>query len=80
VYVVAEPVCRTAVRVIAEDELAEVRWVGLAEADGLLPGMFEPVRAYLGDQLYPAQPAAVGEPCSGIGGRASPRGGRGHLR
>ena len=30
-----------------EEELAEVRWVSLAEADGLMPGMFEPVRAYL---------------------------------
>lgn len=29
------------------DELAEVRWVSLAEADELLPGMFEPVREHL---------------------------------
>lgn len=28
-------------------ELAEVRWLTLAEADELLPGMFEPVHAYL---------------------------------
>jgi 8-oxo-dGTP diphosphatase len=32
-------------------ELAEVRWLTLAEADELLPGMFEPVRAYLGETL-----------------------------
>ena len=29
------------------DELAEVRWAGLAEAVELLPGMFEPVREHL---------------------------------
>jgi hypothetical protein len=28
-------------------ELAEVRWVGVDEADRLLPGMFEPVRRHL---------------------------------
>lgn len=30
-----------------EAELAEVRWVGLAEVDELLPGLFGPVRDYL---------------------------------
>lgn len=30
-----------------EDELAEVRWASLAEADELLPSMFEPVREHL---------------------------------
>jgi hypothetical protein len=34
-----------------EEELAEVRWVTLAEADELLPGMFEPVRAHLAQVL-----------------------------
>ena len=34
-----------------EDELAEVRWVSLAEADELLPGMFGPVREYLEREL-----------------------------
>jgi 8-oxo-dGTP diphosphatase len=48
VYVAAEPAHGTAVRVAAPAELAEVRWTGLAEAAELLPGMFEPVRAYLG--------------------------------
>ena len=33
------------------EELAEVRWVSLAEADDLLPGMFEPVRDHLVTQL-----------------------------
>jgi NUDIX domain len=47
VYVAAGPVHGTAVRVAAPAELAEVRWVTLAEADDLLPGMFGPVRAYL---------------------------------
>ena len=26
-----------------------MRWLSLAEADELLPGMFEPVREYLGE-------------------------------
>jgi 8-oxo-dGTP pyrophosphatase MutT (NUDIX family) len=48
VYVAAKPARRsTAVYVGDEDELAEVRWVTLAEADELLPGMFEPVREHL---------------------------------
>lgn len=29
------------------EELAEVRWAALAEAEELLPGMFEPVREHL---------------------------------
>lgn len=33
------------------EELAEVRWIGLAEADELLPGLFEPVRAHLAERL-----------------------------
>jgi len=48
VYVAASPEGgSTKVFVGDEDELAEVRWVGLAEADELLPGMFEPVREHL---------------------------------
>ena len=46
-YMTAEPVQGTAVRVAGPAELAEVRWVTLAEADDLLPGMFGPVRAHL---------------------------------
>ena len=34
-----------------EAELAEVRWVSLAEADQLLPGMFGPVREHLAREL-----------------------------
>lgn len=30
-----------------EDELAEVRWLSLAEVDDLMPGVFEPVREHL---------------------------------
>lgn len=47
VYVVAGPVHEAAVAVAAPGELAEVRWVTLADADGLLPGMYQPVRDYL---------------------------------
>ena len=51
IYMAARPVHGTDVFVGDEDELAEVRWVTLAEADELLPGMFEPVRKHLGRML-----------------------------
>jgi 8-oxo-dGTP pyrophosphatase MutT (NUDIX family)/transcriptional regulator with XRE-family HTH domain len=51
IYMAARPVRGTDVFVGDESELAEVRWVGLAEADDLLPDMFPPVRAYLAREL-----------------------------
>ena len=51
IYMAATPTHGTDVFVGDEDELAEVRWVGLAEADELLPGMFTPVREYLEREL-----------------------------
>jgi len=51
IYLAAEPVHGTHVFVGDEAELAEVRWLSLSEADELLTGMFEPVRAYLGRAL-----------------------------
>ena len=53
VYIAAKPALRASLDVIAEDtdELAEVRWVSLTEADELLPGMFEPVRDHLEREL-----------------------------
>jgi hypothetical protein len=51
----AVPTHGTDVIVGDEDELAEVRWVGLAEAGELLPGMFEPVREHLARELGGAQ-------------------------
>jgi 8-oxo-dGTP diphosphatase len=47
IYVAAAPTHETPLIVGDEAELAEVRWVSLAEADELLPGMYEPVRDYL---------------------------------
>ncbi len=49
IYIAAEPVRPDDLDVFVgdTDELAEVRWLSLAEADELLPGMFEPVHAYL---------------------------------
>ncbi len=47
IYMAARPTHGTEIFVGDEDELAEVRWVSLAEADELLPGMFEPVREHL---------------------------------
>ena len=52
VYVAAEPINgATGVIVGDEEELAEVRWASLAEADELLPGMFGPVRDHLAATL-----------------------------
>jgi 8-oxo-dGTP pyrophosphatase MutT (NUDIX family) len=47
VYLAGYPTHGTGVFVGDEAELADVRWVSLAEADELLPGMFGPVRDYL---------------------------------
>ena len=55
IYLAAVPVRGTDVFVGDEDELAEVRWVGLAEADELLPGMYEPVREHLARELGGAE-------------------------
>jgi 8-oxo-dGTP pyrophosphatase MutT (NUDIX family) len=52
VYIAASPATRNRdVFVGDEDELAEVRWLTLTEADELLPGMFPPVREHLGRVL-----------------------------
>jgi 8-oxo-dGTP diphosphatase len=51
IYFAAQPTHGTEIHVGDEAELAEVRWVSLAEADELLPGMFEPVREYLAREL-----------------------------
>lgn len=47
IYLACTPTGKLDAIVGDEEELAEVRWVGLAEADELLPGMFEPVHDYL---------------------------------
>lgn len=50
VYLAARPSADAdpaAVAVADDRELAEVRWVALDELDALLPGVYEPVRAYL---------------------------------
>lgn len=57
IYLTARPVQGTQAIVGDENELAEVRWLSLAEADELLPGMYPPARAYLARALgnrYPA--------------------------
>lgn len=53
VYMAAAPTRGTEIFVGDEDELAEVRWVSLAEADELMQpyGMFEPVRQHLAQAL-----------------------------
>ena len=51
IYYAAKPTHGTAIHVGDEAELAEVRWVSMAEADELLPRMFGPVREYLAREL-----------------------------
>jgi 8-oxo-dGTP pyrophosphatase MutT (NUDIX family) len=52
IYMAAKPARGTKVIVGDEAELAEVRWVSLAEADELMAGMiYEPVREYLAVEL-----------------------------
>jgi 8-oxo-dGTP diphosphatase len=51
IYIAATPTHGTEVIVGDEEELAEVRWVTLTEADELLPGMFGPVREHLAAAL-----------------------------
>ncbi|MDN5917032.1 MAG: NUDIX domain-containing protein [Pseudonocardia sp.] len=48
IYLACTPVRGTDVFVGDTEELAEVRWISLAEVDTLLPGVFEPVREHLG--------------------------------
>lgn len=51
IYIAAGTEGGTDVFVGDRDELAEVRWVSLAEAVQLLPGMYEPVRGHLAQTL-----------------------------
>ncbi|WP_435233392.1 NUDIX hydrolase [Micromonospora aurantiaca (nom. illeg.)] len=51
VYLACKPVGKLDVFVGDEDELAEVRWVPLTEAQELLPGLFEPVLDHLKREL-----------------------------
>lgn len=48
IYLACSPTHGTDVYVGDEDELAEVRWLSLAEVDTLMPGVYEPVREHLG--------------------------------
>jgi 8-oxo-dGTP pyrophosphatase MutT (NUDIX family)/transcriptional regulator with XRE-family HTH domain len=51
IYFAARPVHGTEIHVGDEGEIAEVRWVSLAEADELMPGMFAPVREHLAGEI-----------------------------
>ena len=51
IYYAARPTHGTEIHLGDKGELTEVRWVSLAEADELLPGMFEPVREHLAREL-----------------------------
>lgn len=52
IYLACSPVAGTEVHVGDEEELAEVRWLSLAEVDELMPGVYEPVREHLGRLLH----------------------------
>lgn len=47
IYLACSPVAGRDIFVGDVEELAEVRWISLREADELLPGMHEPVRVHL---------------------------------
>jgi 8-oxo-dGTP pyrophosphatase MutT (NUDIX family)/transcriptional regulator with XRE-family HTH domain len=51
IYMACAPTNGLDVAVGDEAELEEVRWVSLADADKLLPGMYQPVRDYLAVQV-----------------------------
>lgn len=51
IYVACSPTGKTDVFVGDPEELLQVRWVGLAKAKELLPGLFEPVYQYLASHL-----------------------------
>lgn len=51
IYLAARPYNGTDVHNGDENELAEVKWVSLAEAEDLLAGMFEPVHEHLAHVL-----------------------------
>jgi len=50
-YVAAEPAGSTEVTAAAAREVAEARWLSAAEVAALMPGIHEPVSAYLGAVL-----------------------------
>ena len=47
VYVAARPAGKLEAVVGDPDELSEVKWASLPDAEKLLPGMFEPVHEHL---------------------------------
>lgn len=51
IYLACYPTGKLDTIVGDEDELAEVKWASLAEAEELLPGMFEPVLLHLRERL-----------------------------
>lgn len=51
IYIPCAPVSSTSVAVGDKEELKAVRWVSLAEAEELLPGLWQPVLVYLAGVL-----------------------------
>lgn len=53
IYMACSPTGSTDVVLGDPDELEEVRWASLREVTELMPGVYEPVREYLAEQLGP---------------------------
>jgi 8-oxo-dGTP pyrophosphatase MutT (NUDIX family) len=51
IYLACEPIAELDVFVGDPDELADVRWVSLPEAEELLPGLYEPVLLHLAREI-----------------------------
>jgi 8-oxo-dGTP diphosphatase len=51
IYLACEPIAELDVFVGDPDELADVRWVSLPEAENLLPGLYEPVLLHLAREI-----------------------------
>jgi 8-oxo-dGTP diphosphatase len=76
VYLAARPTLGTNAVVSDEQELAEVRWVDLAQADELMGGtIFEPVRSYL-EKALKAQDSTDQQQRPELSGRSATSGQR----
>jgi 8-oxo-dGTP pyrophosphatase MutT (NUDIX family) len=56
IYLACTPTEKLDAIVGDEDELSEVKWASVADLDVLMPGIFEPVLAYINEQLASKKP------------------------
>lgn len=55
IYVPCEPTGDLTVSTVNADELADPQWLDLDQLDRLLPTVYAPVRAYLGETIGPGE-------------------------